>query len=113
MVAISLLGIPHDDNSSFMKGPAEAPVLIRGELHSDGYSSWSETGIDLGAHDRDMGQREGIRTQALDRIEGGLEDLLEVIAPVNRMRQLKADGQRGRCGGQGSQVTRLISASCH
>jgi arginase len=49
MAGISLLGIPHDDNSSFMKGPAEAPPLIRRELHSDAYSSWSETGIDLGA----------------------------------------------------------------
>lgn len=49
MAKISLLGIPHDDNSSFMKGAAEAPAHIRRELHSDAYSMWSETGIDLGA----------------------------------------------------------------
>jgi agmatinase len=48
MIKVSLLGIPHDDNSSFMKGPAEAPPLIRSELFSDAYSMWSETGIDLG-----------------------------------------------------------------
>jgi agmatinase len=48
MVKISLLGIPHDENSSFMKGPAEAPAVIRRELASDAYSMWSETGIDLG-----------------------------------------------------------------
>ena len=47
MNAVSLIGIPHDDNSSFLKGPAEAPPLIRGELNSDCYSSWTETGIDL------------------------------------------------------------------
>jgi len=47
MVAVSLLGIPNDDNSSFMKGPAEAPAHIRREFHSDAYSMWSETGIDL------------------------------------------------------------------
>ena len=35
MVKISLLGIPHDDNSHFMKGAAEAPPLIRSDLHSD------------------------------------------------------------------------------
>ena len=52
MSKLSLLGIPHDDNSSFMKGPAEAPPLIRRELHSDAYSMWSETGIDLGAAGR-------------------------------------------------------------
>lgn len=52
MIQVSLLGIPHDDNSSFMKGPSEAPPLIRRELVSDAYSLWSETGIDLGAEGR-------------------------------------------------------------
>jgi arginase len=52
MESVSLIGIPHDDNSSFLKGPAEAPPLIRRELNSDGYSSWTETGIDLGAAGR-------------------------------------------------------------
>jgi arginase len=52
MIKLALLGIPQDDNSSFMKGPAEAPPLIRRELHSDAYSSWSETGVDLTAAGR-------------------------------------------------------------
>lgn len=52
MTKVALLGIPHDDNSSFMKGPAEAPPLIRRELHSDAYSIWSESGFDLGAAGR-------------------------------------------------------------
>ncbi|MGO1073661.1 arginase family protein [Lysobacter sp. CA199] len=49
MSRLSLLGIPNDDNSSYLKGSAEAPPLIRRELHSDAYSIWSETGVDLGA----------------------------------------------------------------
>jgi arginase len=52
LTAISLLGIPHDDNSSFMKGASEAPPHIRRELLSDCYSSWSETGIDVCAAGR-------------------------------------------------------------
>ncbi|QBD76400.1 agmatinase [Ktedonosporobacter rubrisoli] len=52
MRKISLLGIPHDDNSSYMRGPAEAPAHIRRELHCDAYSMWSETGSDLGAEGR-------------------------------------------------------------
>jgi agmatinase len=48
MTRLSLLGIPNDDNSSFMKGAAEAPNLIRHELHCDAYSGWSESGVDLG-----------------------------------------------------------------
>ncbi|TIW65868.1 MAG: agmatinase, partial [Mesorhizobium sp.] len=47
MSKISLLGIPHDENSSWLRGAAEAPPLIRRELTSDAYSSWSETGFDL------------------------------------------------------------------
>jgi agmatinase len=49
MTKVSLLGIPHDDNSSYMKGASEAPPLIRRELFNDAYSMWSESGIDLGA----------------------------------------------------------------
>ncbi|MBN8887284.1 MAG: arginase family protein [Rudaea sp.] len=52
MVKISLLGIPHDDNSSYMKGAAEAPPLIRRELFSDVYTNWSETGVDIAAPGR-------------------------------------------------------------
>lgn len=51
-MTLTLLGIPNDDNSSFLKGPAEAPALIRREFFSDAYSSWSETGIDLSAAGR-------------------------------------------------------------
>jgi arginase len=47
MTKISLIGIPNDDNSSYMKGASEAPALIRRELRSDVYSIWSETGFDL------------------------------------------------------------------
>jgi arginase len=50
MVSVSLLGVPHDENSSFLRGPAEAPPLIRRELVSDAYSLWTETGVDLGVH---------------------------------------------------------------
>jgi agmatinase len=49
MARVTLLGIPHDEHSSFLRGPAEAPPLIRHELHCDAYSIWTETGIDLGA----------------------------------------------------------------
>lgn len=44
---VSLLGIPHDVNSSHIRGASEAPPLIREELFSDAYSPWTETGIHL------------------------------------------------------------------
>ncbi len=47
MMRVSLLGVPHDDNSSYMRGASEAPPLIRRELFSDAYTAWSETGVEL------------------------------------------------------------------
>lgn len=35
-----------------MRGASEAPPLIRRELHSDAYTNWSETGIDLSVEGR-------------------------------------------------------------
>lgn len=47
MSKVSLLGIPNDENSSYLRGSAEGPPLIRRELLNDAYSLWSETGFDL------------------------------------------------------------------
>jgi arginase family enzyme len=52
MTRFSILGIPHDDNSSFMKGPAEAPPLSRRKFHSDAYCEFSESGVEIAARDR-------------------------------------------------------------
>jgi len=52
MTCISLLGIPHDANSSYLRGPAEAPAAIRRELFNDGYTSWSQTGFEVCAPGR-------------------------------------------------------------
>jgi len=43
-----LLGIPFDAHSSYLRGPAEAPPLIREALRCDASNSWTETGVDLG-----------------------------------------------------------------
>jgi arginase len=45
---ISLLGIPFDANSSYLRGPAQAPKAIREALYSDSSNLWTEDGIDLG-----------------------------------------------------------------
>lgn len=46
--AVSVLGIPFDANSSFLRGPAQAPKLIRQALDSDSTNLWTEDGFDLG-----------------------------------------------------------------
>jgi agmatinase len=53
----ALIGICFDDNSSYLRGPAEAPPLIREALRSDHWNLWTETASDLGPADvfRDRG----------------------------------------------------------
>ncbi len=46
---IAVLGIPFDKNSSFQRGSALAPKLIREALFSGSSNLWTENGIDLGA----------------------------------------------------------------
>ena len=45
---IGVLGIAYDENSSYKRGPADAPPLIRAAFHSDSSNLWSENGTDLG-----------------------------------------------------------------
>jgi len=45
----TLLGIPLDVNSSYLRGPAGAPVKIREAWRSDASNKWSELGVDVGA----------------------------------------------------------------
>jgi arginase len=77
---IALVGIPWDENSSFMRGPAEAPPLIRAALFSDASGLQSESGIDLEADETffdagDMPQRSGL--EMLEEIESTIEGLLK------------------------------------
>jgi agmatinase len=44
-----LLGIPFDANSSWLRGAAGAPPIIRVAFTSDSSNSWTETGLDLSA----------------------------------------------------------------
>ena len=48
---IGLIGFRYDENSSFIRGAADAPPLIREAFHSEGSTLWSESGINLGQTD--------------------------------------------------------------
>ncbi|MDX2452899.1 arginase family protein, partial [Desulfosarcina sp.] len=49
---VALIGIPFDEYSSFMRGPAKAPSAIRQTLHN-GASNWfAENGVNLDTHPR-------------------------------------------------------------
>lgn len=76
----AIIGIPSDTNSSFMKGAALAPPLIRKALHSPSSNLWTETGIDLGEESVmiDAGDLEfASGTNAFDTIEKAIAKLLD------------------------------------
>ena len=51
----TLLGIPLDVNSSYLRGPSGAPQKIRAALRSDASNHWSELGVDVGGGFADAG----------------------------------------------------------
>jgi arginase len=76
---VALLGIPFDENSSYLRGPAGAPERIREVLHSGSSSFCVENGTDLRESDRwgDAGDLSFDDAQdAFDRIEAGVAGLL-------------------------------------
>lgn len=74
-----LIGLPYDASSSFLRGPAEAPPLIRVELHSPAGNSWTE-------QLRDLSSAEGLTdagdlalpptAEARGLIEAGIADVM-------------------------------------
>ena len=44
----TLVGIPFDAHSSYLRGAAGAPPLIRDAFHCEAWNTWTETGVDLG-----------------------------------------------------------------
>ena len=54
----TLIGLPYDASSSYQRGPAEAPPIIREALWSPSANTWTELGVDIGV--------EGVVTDAGD-----------------------------------------------
>ena len=45
---VTVVGVPLDENSSFLRGPALAPARIRAVLHAGAMNLTTEDGVDLG-----------------------------------------------------------------
>jgi agmatinase len=52
---VGIIGLPFDENSSFIRGPAEAPPVIKAELFSAAHNMWSEGGLNLTDRVHDAG----------------------------------------------------------
>lgn len=72
---VALLGVPLDENSSFLRGAAQAPSAIRAALVSASTNLSAESGLDLGAEGvlEDLGDlRPGEMPEAFARIEAAV-----------------------------------------
>jgi arginase len=83
---LALIGIRYDENSSFMKGAAEAPPHIRAAFRSEASNFFSESGIDLGAEGLffDAGDIEPVSgTETMTLIQNSMSTLLnDDLAPI-------------------------------
>lgn len=82
---VALIGIPFDECSSFMRGPAKAPSAIRQTLHNGASNLFAENGVNLDMHPlfRDLGDLtlpEG--EDAIAAIETAVRQLTEQKARV-------------------------------
>ncbi len=85
MKRLALVGFRSDSNSSYLRGAAEAPPLIREALFSESSNAWTENGQELpreAFYDAgDLGEEAGVDTFA--RIEAAVAHLLtQGYAPV-------------------------------
>jgi len=87
LTRLALVGFRYDENSSFMKGAADAPPQIRAALRSDASNLWSESGIDLGTEGTffDAGDVEPVTgTDMFSLIENSVWTLLnDNLAPIS------------------------------
>lgn len=82
---LALVGLAYDENSSFLRGAAEAPPRIRAALGSDASNAWTESGVELSPGTffdaGDVGPEPG--TDMLSRVENEIAGLLERgLAPI-------------------------------
>jgi len=83
--SVALLGIPLDENSSYLRGPAHGPLRIREALFSGSTNAHAEDGTDVLGSGRlvDAGDvAVGVGPAAIDAIERAVADLLERGARV-------------------------------
>lgn len=83
--SVAVIGVPLDENSSFLSGAALAPSRIRQALHSGETNLCAEDGTDLGTDTRwqdfgDLDLQSG--SDALGRIETAVANLLRYDARV-------------------------------
>lgn len=74
---VAVVGIPVDANSSYLKGPAEAPAAIRDAYYSESANFYTESGRDLNENGAwsDVGDLDVSEPEPFDEISRKVEEL--------------------------------------
>ncbi len=74
---VAVVGIPFDANSSYLKGPAEAPAAIRDAYYSDSANFYTESGRDLNENGAwsDVGDLDVNEPEPFDEVSRKAEEL--------------------------------------
>lgn len=75
---IGIIGLPYDENSSFMRGPAQAPEMIRQAFQSDSTNRWTESGIDL-RRDTILFDAGDLEIGSIDDVNGAIEKAISLL----------------------------------
>ena len=98
----TLLGIPLDVNSSYLRGPAAAPPKIREAFRTEASNQWSELGIDVGGF-ADAGDLQ--LSNSSPRVD---QDFAEIERAVGAL--LEKDGRPVSLGGDHSVTYPILKA---
>jgi len=81
--SVLILGVPFDAHSSYLRGAAQAPGLIREALRCDSSNLWTEDGRDLGAEGvlRDCGDLQ-LGENSYASVEPGVSAVLRQDQPL-------------------------------
>ena len=82
----TLVGIPFDAQSSYLRGCADAPARIRSALHCDASNGWTELGVNVGSAGSfgDVGDLTFAESNAFETIEAAVANLLaEGCRPIS------------------------------
>jgi arginase len=98
---IAVVGIPFDEFSSFLRGPAQAPIKIREAYHSDSSNYFTESGVDLKNHSgwKDTGDL---------KLPSGEDAINEIYSSVDRL--LQEHAQVFSLGGDHSTTYPIVKA---
>jgi len=101
----TLLGIPLDGNSSYLRGAAGAPVKIREAWRCDASNEWSELGTDVGAEGAFADAGDLLLSDSGDKVA---EDFTEIERAISQL--LEKGEQSVSLGGDHSVTYPILKA---